>query len=1063
MIRKNGIHFLAFILMTGINGYGQQNDWENEQVFGINKEATHATYVPYASVQQALQDVAAASPWYLSLDGNWKFNWVKQPSERPVDFYTENYNDSKWKSIPVPSNMEMQGYGTPIYTNITYPFKYDPPRVMGAVPANWTLHTEPNPVGSYRRYFEIPANWSGKEIFIHFKGVQSAFYLWVNGQRVGYSENSMSPAEFNITHYIKPGKNVLAVEVYKFSDGSYLEDQDMFRFSGIHRSVFVYASPQLHLRDFFLKTGLSPDYKTAALNIKTVIKNNASAKSAVSKVEVNLYNARGELLDNKPIASNAIPGIRAGEEIALTMQAPVPAPQLWSAEIPALYTVVLVLKDSKGNVLQVMSSKFGFRKVEIKNRQLYVNGEPVLLKGVNRHEVHPAYGKVIPVETMIRDIQLMKQHNVNTVRTCHYPNDPEWYKLCDQYGLYVIDEANLETHGAGDQLTKDPKWKAAYVDRQVRLVERDKNHPSVIIWSMGNESWGGENFVAGKAAILAIDSSRPIHYEGFNDIADIESTMYPSVNTLKAEGEKSTAKPFFMCEYAHAMGNAIGNLAAYWEVIESHQRLIGGCIWEWVDQGVNKPMPGTSTGETFYGYGGDFGDVPNDGTFSIKGLVTSDRTIKPEIEEVKKVYQYIKIKPVNILAGSIEIVNKYSFINLDQFTITWSLSEDGRIIQSGTLASLHLAPAQTAPVTIPFSQPVVKPGAEYWLRIDARLKQDVAWAPQGYSVAFEQIALPIAVPAKPAIAINELADITVNQDSNTVTVYGKAFQAAFDKATGTMSSLVYNNKTIIEGAANGPVFNLYRATLDNDRTQERGPYIEWEKAGYDNLQYKLRSFTINSINKKCITLTTVTDAVTSSGFTTTTTIEYELYGNGYITINASFEPGNGTLNIPRLGLKMLLHEGLENVQWYGRGPHENYADRKESAAVGQYRKTVTSMLEPYERPQGMANREDVRWLTLCDADNNGIMIVAHDRLSFTALHFTDQDLHKAEHLYQLRPRKATVLSLDHAQQGLGNASCGPDQLPEYKIPFKPASMSFSIQPYDPQKGDPDDYAKWEIK
>jgi beta-galactosidase len=959
--------------------------------------------------------------------------------------------------------MEMHGYGTPIYTNITYPFKYDPPRVMGAVPADWTLHREPNPVGSYRHYFEVPANWNGKEVFIHFKGVQSAFYCWVNGQRVGYSENSMSPAEFNITRYIKPGKNVLAVEVFKFSDGSYLEDQDMFRFSGIHRGVYLYASSPLHIRDFFLNSELSADYKTAALNIKTAIKNQASAKSAVGKLEVFLYNAAGELLNNKPIAAKDVAAIRAGGEMALTIQAPVPSLQLWSAEAPVLYTVVLVLKDNKDNTLQVLSSKFGFRKVEIKNRQLYINGVPVLLKGVNRHEVHPKYGKTIPVETMIRDIQLMKQYNINTVRTCHYPNDPEWYRLCDQYGLYVIDEANLETHGAGDQLSKDPKWKTAYIDRQERLVQRDKNHASVIIWSMGNESWGGENFTAAKTAILAIDQSRPIHYEGYNDIADIESTMYPSVSTLKSEGEKPSAKPFFMCEYAHAMGNAIGNLKEYWEVIESHQRLIGGCIWEWVDQGVNKPVPGNTTGETYYGYGGDFGDVPNDGTFSIKGLVTSDRTIKPEIEEVKKVYQYIKIKPVNVLTGSIEIVNKYNFINLDQFDFTWSLSANGKIIQSGMLAPLQLAPGQTARVTIPFSQPVALPGAEYWLRLDARLKQDAAWAPQGYSVAFEQIALPVAAPAKLAIAVNELADLTINQTNGALTVYGKAFEAAFDKTTGTLSLLKYNNKTIIEGAGNGPLFNLYRATMDNDRTQERGPYLEWEKAGYDSLQYKLRAFTINEINKKYLTLTTVTDAVTTSGFTTATTIQYVVYGNGYIKVHASFEPGSGTLNIPRLGLKMILQDGHENVQWYGRGPHENYADRKESAPVGQYRRTVTDMLEPYERPQGMANREDLRWVTVCDEDNDGIMIVAKDRLSFTALHYTDQDLHKAAHLYQLRPRKATVFCLDYAQQGIGNASCGPDQLPQYKIPFKPAAISFTIQPYDPLKGDPDNYAQWEIK
>lgn len=1054
---------MAILLFFAIKGNGQQNDWENEQVVAINKEATHATYVPYAGIQQALDDVAAASPWYVSLDGNWKFNWVKQPAERPVDFYLPNYNDSKWTNIPVPSNMEMQGYGTPIYTNITYPFKYDPPRVMGTVPANWTLHKEPNPVGSYRRYFELPANWSGREVFIHFKGVQSAFYCWVNGQRVGYSENSMSPAEFNITRYCKPGKNVLAVEVYKFSDGSYLEDQDMFRFSGIQRSVYLYAVPGLHIRDFFIKSELSSDNSNATLNIKAAVKNNAPGKPAISKIEVNLYNASGELLQNKPIALKDVPAIRSGDEAAITIQAPVPAPQLWSAETPSLYTIVLVLKDNKQNVLQVLSSKMGFRKVEIKNSQLYVNGQPVLLKGVNRHEVHPKYGKTIPVETMIRDIQLMKQYNINTVRTCHYPNDPEWYKLCDQYGLYVIDEANLETHGAGDQLSKDPKWKAAYTDREVRLVERDKNHPSVIIWSMGNESWGGENFVAGKNAILAIDSSRPIHYEGYNEIADIESTMYPSVSTLKAEGEKQSPKPFFMCEYAHAMGNAIGNLKEYWEVIESHQRLIGGCIWEWVDQGVNKPVPGTKTGETFYAFGGDFGDVPNDGTFNIKGLVTSDRVIKPEIEEVKKVYQYLNIKAVDAAAGSITITNKYSFTNLAAFEITWTLSADGAIIQSGVLPPLNLAPGQTAPVTIPFSKPVVTPGTEYWLRIDARLKQDVAWASQGYSVAFEQMAVPFPTSAKPAIAVNELPDISVNQNDNTVVVSGKAFEAAFDKATGTLSSLVYNNKTIMEGAANGPLFNLYRATMDNDRTQERGPYLEWEKAGYDSLQYRLKSFTVNEVNKKFITLTTVTDAGTSSGFTTTTTIQYTVYGNGYIRVHTSFEPGNGTLNIPRLGLRMQLNEALEKVQWYGRGPHENYADRKESAAVGQYRQTVTNMLEPYERPQGMGNRSATRWVTLCDNDNNGIMVVANGELSFTALHFTDQDLHKVEHLYQLHPRKSTVLSLDAAQQGIGNASCGPDQLLQYKIPFKPVTISFTIQPYDPLKGDPANYAKWEIK
>lgn len=1022
--------------------FSQTNDWENEQVFGIHKEPTHATSIPYADVQQALNDVAAASPYYLSLNGPWKFNWVKQPSERPLGFFRTGFDDAGWKTIPVPSCMEMQGYGTPIYTNITYPFKKDPPRVMGEVSADWTTHREPNPVGSYRRYFEVPANWDAKEVFIHFEGVISAFYLWVNGQKVGYSENSMSPAEFNITPYIKPGKNLVAVEVYKWSDGSYLEDQDMFRFSGIHRNVFVFATPKVHVRDYFLQSSLSDDFSHATFKVKAAIKNSAAKRSAAANLEISLYTPDGKLLQN---ISKAISSLNLNSEQAFDLQAAVDHPALWSAETPALYTVVLTLKDTKGNILEALSAKHGFRKVEIKNRQLYVNGEPVLLKGVNRHEVHPAYGKSVPIATMIRDIELMKQYNINTVRTCHYPNDPEWYKLCDSYGLYVIDEANLETHGAEDMLTKDPCWKAAYVDREVRLVERDKNHPSVIIWSLGNESWGGDNFVAGKAAILAIDSSRPIHYEGYNEIADIASTMYPSVSTLKEEGEKPSSKPFFMCEYAHAMGNAIGNLREYWDVIESHQRLIGGCIWEWVDQGVNKQIPGTA--QTFFAYGGDFNDVPNDGTFSIKGLITSDRKIKPEIEEVKKVYQYIKIKPVDIAAGKISIENKYDFINLSSFNLSWSLAEDGKIIQSGVLPAQSIAPNQSAIVTIPFTHPAILPGATYFLRIDACLEQDALWAPKGHSVAFEQMEVPIAQPAvaKPA----EWAAMKVQQDSTTLSIEGKTFRAAFDKKAGVLSFLEYNNQPIIRGAENGPVFNLYRAKMDNDRTTERGPYIEWEQAGYDSLQYILKSFTVQEANAGIVKLATLTDALTRSGFKVTTEITYTISGNGDIRVDARFLPVNKGLDIPRLGLKMLLEGGLENVEWYGRGPHENYSDRKKSAAIGRYRGTVTQMLEPYERPQGMGNREDIRWVKISDDNKQGALIVANSHLSFTTLHYSDQDLHQAAHLYQLKPRKETILSLDYAQQGIGNASCGPDALPVYKIPFQAAGISFTIKAGNP--------------
>ncbi|SEW46050.1 beta-galactosidase [Chitinophaga sp. YR573] len=1014
--------------------HGQNHDWENEQVLGINKEAAHTICIPYASREQALQDIPSTSPWYISLNGLWKFHWVKQPSERPVDFYKTDFDVTQWSTIPVPSNMEMQGYGTPIYTNIEYPFKVDPPRVMGAVPADWTTAKEPNPVGSYRREFDIPANWDGKEMFIHFDGVISAMYVWVNGQKVGYSQSSFNPAEFDITKYLKRGKNLVAVEVYKWSDGSYLEDQDMFRFSGIHRSVYLYAKPKMHIQDYFLQSDLAADFKSAVFSVKTDIKNDAKAPLTLG---VEVYDPAGKLYIsiNQPVNPSAKTYMLKADAIQ---------PALWSAETPLLYTVLLTLKDKQGQVLETLSSKFGFRKVELKDSRLWVNGEPVLLKGVNRHEVHPAYGKAVPKATMIQDIILMKQCNINTVRTCHYPNDPLWYQLCDEYGLYVIDEANLETHGMGDKLTKDPAWKKAYVDRQVRLVERDKNHPSVIIWSMGNESWGGENFVAGKAAILAIDNSRPIHYEGYNEIADIESTMYPSVNTLISEGEKTSPKPFFMCEYAHVMGNSLGNLQEYWDAIESHKRLIGGCIWEWVDQGVNKLIPGDTTGKTFIAYGGDFGDKPNDGTFSIKGLTTSDRKFTPKMEEVKKVYQYVKI---NLIDGRVAIRNKYDFLNLNNFDCTWTLSENGKVIQSGTLAPVQLAPNDSTIVTIPFKKPVLTPGAEYWLKVAFRLREDALWGKQGTEVAREQMKVPFPAIPKAALNIAELPEIDLHQDNAIVSIKGKDYAVAFDKATGNISSLQYGNRTIISNAQNGPVFNLYRARLDNDRTKERGPAIEWMQAGYDSLQYTLNSFAVKPLSSKAVEIATVTTAATRSGFKVVTQMKYTVYGNGLIQVQAGFTPDTSGLPIPRLGLRMTLNPGLENVEWYGRGPFENYSDRKTAAEIGQYQRTVDNMLEQYERPQGMANREDVRWVKLTDVDDKGIMVVADDHLSFTALHYTDQDLWAAPHLYQLQRRPETILSLDEAQLGVGNASCGPIPLPQYYIPFKPATLSFSIQPY----------------
>lgn len=1023
----------------------KKEDWENEAVFGINKEPTHASYVPVADINRTYGPDTALfqSPWVSSLNGLWKFNWVKHPRERPLSFFKTGFDDSGWKTIPVPSNMEMQGYGTPIYTNITYPFNNDPPNVMGAVPEDWTAAREPNPVGSYRRHFVIPQAWEGKEVFIHFDGVISAFYIWVNGKKVGYSENSFSPSEFNISAYLKKGDNTVAVEVYKYSDGSYLEDQDMTRFSGIHRNVYLFAVPRLHIRDFFIKSDLDTDFRGAALTVETKIANKDRKASAPATVEALLLHPGGQLVASlDPVA---IAPQNSGGETAAVLKGRIEKPMLWSAESPALYTVVLQLKDASGNVLETIQKPFGFRKVEIANSQLLVNGKPILLKGVNRHEIHPVSGKAVSVESMVQDILLMKQHNINTVRTCHYPNDPKWLTLCDFYGLYVIDEANHETHGH-QRIAGYPSWRAAIVDRTVRLVERDKNHPCVIIWSLGNEAGSGDNFVAARQAVRKLDLSRPIHYEGMNSVGDIESNMYPSVDYITKRGEAASDKPYFMCEYAHAMGNSVGNLKEYWEAIESHKRLIGGCIWEWVDQGIRTPIPGNSNGETYIAYGGDLGDRPNDGTFSIKGLVTSDREVKPCLLEVKKVYQNIAFTDAGLINGKLKIRNKFSFTDLEQFDFSWQLLENGVPVQDGSIPNVRLSPLRDSVVFVPFNLYSPRANAVYHLNIYATLRQQYSWALAGHVVAQEQLTL---VYPKPAVtgkdSLLKPAPLW-KQNGKEIVVKGEGFQIKFDKTTARLSYLEYNGQPYIDGVNNGLVFNLYRAMIDNDHTQDWGGNYDTRELGYDKPQYQVQQIQAEERNHTILIQTTIRTN-TSSGFGVNTHINYTIDAMGYVKIDALFHPDATNKLIPRLGLRMALSGGLEEVSWFGRGPHENYIDRRESAFVGRYTRLVKDMEELYEKPQSMGNREDVRWLKLVKpGTGGGLQITADSLFQFSALHYTDQELGSVAHRYQLKSVKETILCLDYRQLGLGNGSCGPIQLPQYRVPVEPAKLSFTISP-----------------
>lgn len=1011
---------------------------ENETIFGVNKERGHVTYIPYPSTQSLKQDkcfdepwLESKSPWFLSLNGNWKFNWAKQPSERPTDFYKPDYNITSWKEITVPSNWEMLGYGTPIYTNITYPFLNRPPLIMPQ--KGYTSEVEPNPVGSYRRNFTLPSDWNGKEVILHFDGVYSGIYVWINGQKVGYSEGANNDAEFNITKYLKKGVNVVAAEVYRWTDASYIEDQDMFRLSGIHRDVYLYAVPKAHVYDYALHTEFTgDDFSKSTFKVKATVRNYSSKVSEKQMLAVVLLDPSGKQVAELNQSVN-VSGLSTAD---FDLQTNVEKPLLWSAETPYLYTAIVSLKDAKGNETEAMRSKFGFRKIEIKNKRVYVNNQAVLFKGVNRHDIHPQYGKAVPVESMIEDILLMKKHNINTVRTSHYPNSSKMYALYDYYGLYIVDEADLENHGNGNVSFKK-SWEPAFVDRIDRLIQRDKNHPSVIFWSLGNEGSNGTNFDAMAKRARELDPSRLIHYEGKNEIADVHSSMYPSLDGLVRTDNEDSDKPYFICEYVHAMGNSVGNLAEYWNYIENHsQRAIGGCVWDWVDQGLNKKGEPRDR----YFYGGDFGDKPNDGDFSCNGLTTPDRRITAKLLEVKKVYQYVKLTPMALVSGRIGIENRYDFIDLSCFNLKWEIVCDGLVSESGELALPALSPKGKTSLIVPFNRNL-DAGKEYFLNVYVVLKENNLWAKRGYAVASEQFALTSRVSV-PAVSGNKLTELQLDENVAALNVLGEKFSLSIDKKTGVMTSLKYSGKETIHDKS-GLQFNWYRS-INNDKYTDQNYYTTKNEV----LLFTHRQ---NPDKKSVLVIVSTTATINSDRVVKIPVlVKYEIYGNGIVDVDASFTlPDNADI-VRRLGLQMQLAAGYENIRYYANGPYENYSDRKASAFVGLYETTAKDMeAEHYVRAQSMGNREGVRWLTVTDSKNEGLKIMSKDCMNFSALHFSDNDLWQAKHDFMLdKIRKPQVyLSLDCIQQGLGNASCGPRPLQQYMIPVnRPMSYSFRIEP-----------------
>jgi beta-galactosidase len=805
------------------------HDWENPRLLGTNKEPGRVPLFPFADEATARTVQRDASPYVHLLNGDWQFRWAPNPASAPVDFYREDFDASGWDVLPVPSNWQMHGYDYPHYTNVQYPF---PPDHCPAVPH------DNNPIGSYRTAFTVPEEWRGRQIFLIFEGVDSFFTAWVNGQQVGQSKDSRLPAEFNITPYLHPGANTLAVQVFRWSDATYLEDQDMWWLSGIYRDVYLMATPTVHIRDFGVRTEFDQDYRDARLHLQVNLHNYGAAPVMGHAVVAKLLDAEGQVVFEAPVSSG-VP-MSQDSEVEMYFHRTIAQPRQWSAESPYLYTLLLSVHAPDGTLVEVVSGRVGFRQVEIKDGRLWINGVPVLLKGVNRHEFDPDRGRAITEESMIQDIRLMKQFNINAVRTSHYPNHPRWYDLCDEYGLYLIDEANVETHGVWDRLTRDPLWRDAFVDRAARMVQRDKNHPSVIIWSLGNESGYGPNHDAMAEWIRAHDRTRPIHYEsaGHAAVVDMVSVMYPRIDKLiELATRPGETRPLVMCEYAHSMGNSTGNLKEYWDVIRAHKRLIGGFIWDWVDQGIRQR---TADGEEWFAYGGDFGDQPNDGNFCLNGLISPDREPHPGLWEYKKILEPVTVEPVNLAAGEVKITNRRDFTDLSDLAISWEVIADGQAVQGGTLPSLSLRPGENAIVRVPLAPIAPQPATDYWLMIRFALAAPTRYAPAGHEVAWAQFALPVIAPANRQPTPNGRPALQLTEGDDAIVLDGERFQITFGKAIGTITALTYAGRPLI---LRGPSLQIWRAPTDNDANTwgEEKAAIRWREAGYDRLQERVEA------------------------------------------------------------------------------------------------------------------------------------------------------------------------------------------------------------------------------
>ncbi len=1035
--------FKFFILFSCFNlslitVTAQDNALENTSIISINKEDGHTTLIPYSTQNEALANNRYKTKYLKLLNGNWKFKWSKNYKERPKDFYKNEFNDKSWKVIPVPSNWQLHGYEIPVYLNVTYPFPANPPLVP----------KDENSVGSYKYTFTTPVDWNEREVFIHFEGVSSAFYLWINGKKVGYSEGSRTPAEFNITKYLKKGKNILAAEVYKWCDGSYLEDQDFWRLSGIFRDVYLFSVPKVHIRDFRVVTDLDTEYKDADLEVTTWTTNYDTTYHKDYRIEISLFDFKNKIVQNDILDKKTIRLLRPNDESVIYFKSKIKNPLKWSAEKPILYTLVLTLKDNTNKTLEILSHKIGFREVSAKNGQLLVNGKPILLKGVNRHEHDSNTGHYVTEESMIKDIKLMKQNNINSVRTCHYPNVPRWYELCDEYGLYVIDEANIESHGMGyntlNTLANIPAWKESHVDRVRRMYERDKNHPSIIIWSLGNEAGDGTNFEAASEWLKKNDKQRFVHYEQAHSRShvDIVSHMYWHPKSLEHYAKSNNDRPFILCEYAHAMGNSVGNLQDYWDVIEKYDVLQGGFIWDWVDQGLIKK---DKDGKEFFAFGGNFGEKLHDGNFCMNGLVRPNRESTAKLAEVKKVYQNIDFEINDFRHNLISIKNKFFFTNLDKFNFTWEILENGKVIQEGSLPKLFIEPQEFQVVKVPFSKTDFKPGKEYFLNLYAKLQHNKSWAYKNHIIAREQLKFPFNHIVKRSIKEN-LEKLSLTKSEKSILIKNKNFELVLNTQNGLISDYNFNGKKYFKDF---PTLDFWRAPTDNDfGNGMQSRCAVWKDAD--------KNITVNSINinESDDSEIKITCNLTLNNVNSKAIIQYNILGNGIVKIHNKFIPTNKEKlpELPRFGMKMNLHKDFNNISYYGRGPLENYWDRKTASFIGLYNSTVDNLAEFYETPQENSNRTDTRWVVFKNNKNEGIMFQGYPTIDFSAKYYTNDDLtltkRGEKHTYQIPKNNFISVNIDYKQMGVGgDDSWGAKTHAKYTLFPKEYEYNFSIIPF----------------